>query len=184
MTLAMSAKKIVSFFATREDLIQLFDHITPDLEIRCVELGLFQSDAIPTYNSVASALEVSRIFNLSDTMHMGFLVIPRHSSVEVEAVQQRSGGTLYAVDQLGNPMSLVLHPGGRTRNNCLLGGQLGTISRDPWSLSLYQALIKRMSLTFRKLRGVYVTDQALTLLDLGWRLTGNPQSPVLYDLRR
>jgi hypothetical protein len=90
----------------------------------------------------------------------------------------------YAVDQLANPKTVGLRPGGKFDKRCIVAGQLGTASDDPSSLELFQFISKQMRRLFTKVKAFYVGKEASELLDKGWRLTGDVKSPPLYDLKR
>jgi hypothetical protein len=89
----------------------------------------------------------------------------------------------YAVDQLANPKTVVLQPGGQFEG-CIIAGQLGTVSDDPTSLELFRFISKQVRRLFTKVKAFYVGKEASELLGRGWRLTANVKAPPLYDLKR
>ncbi|HEY5814162.1 MAG TPA: hypothetical protein VIT23_16085 [Terrimicrobiaceae bacterium] len=115
---------------------------------------------------------------------MNYLIAEQDASIEVRPVPQRDGGQKFAIDQLVNPGTVALRPGGLIEQGGLVAGQKGTSSDKPASLSLYKLIVDHMRKNFSKVKSYYLGTDASRLLDEGVRLTANPKSPVLYDLRR
>ena len=98
-------------------------------------------------------------------------------------VPQRSGGIKFEVNQQDNPETITLRTGGLFRD-CLIAGQVGTISIDPSSLALFRAFGKELRSQFTKIKSYYFGQEAAEWLDNGFRLTSGAKTPPLYDLKR
>ena len=173
-----------SFFATKADLKFLLQEVESERQLQFVETGLFDS---PSIEPILSLHGVPNLGNLSVGDHNQgpcYLVAGQDISIVVRPVPQRRGDTKYAVDQQENPSTIAFRPSGAFGDNCLIDGQIGTISDDPSSLELFQLFRKEMRRQFAKVNEFYVGREAGELLDKGWRLTANVKSPVIYDLKR
>jgi hypothetical protein len=98
-------------------------------------------------------------------------------------VPQKSGGSLFAVDQRGNSDTALLQPGGRYGNSIILCGMIGTISTSETSKSLYMELARIFRSLFRKQREFYVGPEALEACNAGARLTISAFSPSEFNLK-
>src|SRR5262249_19906892 len=94
------------------------------------------------------------------------------------------GGTRFFFDQLMNPRSLILSPGGVFQGKCIIAGQVGTCTTARESEDLLRLFARELRRQFTKVRSYYVGEEALRMLESGMRLTTGVQSPVDYDLRR
>lgn len=177
-------KNQLSFFATKTDLESFLRHIESERQLQFVETGLFD---LPNVEPIHSLLDAPNLGHLRAGDHNNgpcFLVAGREISIDVRPVPQHRGGTKYAVDQERNRKTIAFRPGGAFGENCLIDGQVGTISDDSSSLELFRLFRKEMRRQFRRVKEFYVGKEAGELLDEGWRLTANAKSPALYDLRR
>ena len=103
---------------------------------------------------------------------------------KVRQVEQRKGGVKYFLDQLSHPESVVFRPGGVFgESECIIDGQVGTVSDDKWSVDLYKVLLAEFKKQFTKIKSYYVGENAVERLNRGVRLTANVKSPLEYDLK-
>ena len=173
-----------SFFAAKADLEALLRQIESERQLQFVETGLFDSPSIEPVNSLLGAPNLGYLPVGDHNQGPCYLVASREISIYARPVPQRRGGTKYAVDQEQNRKTIAFRPSGAFGDNCLIDGQVGTISDDPSSLELFQLFRKEMRRQFSKVNEFYVGKEAGELLDKGWRLTANAKSPALYDLKR
>ncbi len=178
------ARNQQSFFATKADLESLLREVESKRQLQFVETGLFDSPSVQPVYSLLGAPNLGHLAAGDHNQGPCYLVASREISIDVRPVPQRRGGTKYAVDQQENPKTIAFRPSGVFGENCLIDGQVGTISDDPNSLELFQLFLKEMRRQFTKVKEFYVGKEAGELLDKGWRLTGNAKSPTLYDLKR
>lgn len=178
------ARNQQSFFATKADLEVLLRQIESERRLQFVETGLFDSPSIEPVNSLLGAPNLGCLPVGDHNQGPCYLVASREISIDVRPVPQRRGGTKYAVDQEQNRKTIAFRPSGAFGENCLIDGQVGTISDDPSSLELFHLFRKEMRRQFTKVNEFYVGKEAGELLDKGWRLTANAKSPALYDLKR
>src|SRR5439155_1826840 len=111
-----------------------------------------------------------------------FLVLRSEASLKVREVLQRRGALKYAVDQLNNPESIVLKPGGRYGDSVIIAGMAGTVHHDKCAAELLAAFLKAFKARFTKAKSYIVGTEALKLLNWGFRLTKSISSPIEFDL--
>jgi len=166
-------KNSLPFFATENDLSKLLTNVVRVRPLQFVVCGLSDTSIVQSMPSL-----------LKSSPRTNYLIADRDLVIEVRVVPQKGGGQKYAVDQQSNPKTIVFCPGGMIEDRCLLAGQIGTISNTQTSLEFFKLFSSEMSKQFSKIKSYYVGEEATRLLDNGVRLTGNPKSPVLYDLTR
>lgn len=175
------ARNQISFFATKDDLSALLQAVKSERPLQFVAGGMFDEPPdVKTNQSLLGSMNLES----SAKAEAIYLLFALGTPIEIRCVEQRRGGVKYAVDQLANPTTVVLRPGGQFNERCLLAGQLGTASDDPSSLALFHAISKHIKRLFTKIKTFYVGKEASELLDNGWRFTTNAKTPPLYDLRR
>jgi hypothetical protein len=89
---------------------------------------------------------------------------------------------LYAIDQLANPDSIIIQPGGLYPPDVLLHGRVGTASSARFAAQLQRAFAFSLAELFQRIRAFYVGPEAQELWRRGYRLTPSVQSPHEYDL--
>ena len=178
------ARNQQSFFATKADLESLLREVESKRQLQFVETGLFDSPSVEPIHSLLGAPNLGHLSAGDHNQAPCYLVASQEIFIDVRPVPQRRGGTKYAVDQQQNPKTIAFRPSGAFGENCLIDGQVGTISDESSSLELFQLFRKQMRRQFTKVKEFYVGKEAGELLDKGWRLTANVKSPPLYDLRR
>jgi hypothetical protein len=171
------------FFATAEDLLAVFDRVEARRRLAYTLTGLFETDelrtapigaAIPTLHSPAP--------DAGAIVGYQYLVTAADDPIIVREVPQRRGGVRYAVDQLANPRSVALMPGGLYAPDIRLYGRVGTASDAEFSVRLYRAFATAIGESFRRVGAYYVGRQAEGLWRGGQRLTIGADSPRDYDL--
>lgn len=163
----------ILFFATNLELSRIIDQVAAVHPLQIVRRGLFDTAVLDRVAEM-SGLEPGE----------QYLVTSHDMAITVRAVPQRKGGTKFAVDQLVNPKTISLEPGGLIDSGCLLPGSAGTASADPVSVELQKLFVRFIKRDFSRVREYWLSQEAERLLDSGIRLTANPRAPVLFDLRR
>jgi hypothetical protein len=166
------AKKITPFFATETDLTQVFAKVMATRFLKFVIAGLFDTPDVKSAFALVNA-----------DPKANYLLADHDTVIEIRKVPQRKGGEKFAIDQLVNPKTIVLRAGGIINGNCLLAGQVGTISESPISLEIYKVVVSEIRKQFIHVKDYYVGEEAYKLLKMGARLTANPNAPTSYDLK-
>jgi len=174
----------IQFFATREDLEEVIEAVEAERALTFVRAGLFDEPSADSVDSLR-AIQHFGVAPAGDSMQCpNYLVGNRPFVPVVRSVLQRRGGTKYAIDQLENPQTISIRPGGAFGDFVLIAGTLGTSSHDAVSLELYRLFMGAFRLRFQAIKSFRVGRSAARLLDAGARLTQNVSSPVCYDLTR
>lgn len=174
----------ILFFAVQADLRPVLQAVEDKVAVHFAECGLFHSDVIDRRTNLSALPELGIAkygdANFEDT----FLVLPGTASVVVRSVPQRQGGLKYAVDQRENPGTVVLRPGGFWGDSSVIQGMVGSVHGDPIANELLASFSKEIKTRFTKIKGVWVGDVALHMLNSGMRLTQAVSAPREYDLTR
>ncbi|MDZ4151340.1 hypothetical protein [Methylicorpusculum sp.] len=178
-------KKQLSFYATRDDLLKVLEAAASKTNFYYACVG--QSDnGLPIVYEAANAIPNFSGALYGDLNRESFcLLIEPNVEPGVRVVEQSNGGVKYFFDQVSHPASVVLKPGGVLDDSeCIISGQVGTISQDKWSEEIYKSVAASFRKQFTKIKSFYVGSEASEKLDLGFRLTTNIKSPTEYDLLR
>lgn len=176
--------KQTMFFAVLGDVEKILRDIETTIGVRYYKAGLFDSECIPTYNSIFDApylgFALSGDWNRIDR----YLVLKEATPVNYREVPQRKGGKKIAIDQMNNPKSIELKLGGiyQKIENVIVAGRIATISEDSNSNELYKLFSTKIKKEFRKIGDFYVGQIAEGKLNEGWRLVTNENSPREYAL--
>ncbi|MDR3637834.1 MAG: hypothetical protein P4L84_28770 [Isosphaeraceae bacterium] len=171
------------FYATAEDLLAVFDRVEARSRLAYTLTGLFETSELTTAHSGATIPTLhSPAPRPGAIAGFNYLVTAADEPVVVREVPQRGGGTRYAVDQLANPRSVALMPGGVYPPNVRLYGRIGTASDAEFSLRLYRAFAGALGKLFRRVGAYHVGRQAEGLWLGGQRLTIGADSPPDGDL--
>jgi hypothetical protein len=163
-------RKQVPIFATQNDLLKVIGGVDAVRPLMFVTAGLFDQ-SVPQISDDLLPLT-------------SYLVVDKGLKIAVRPIQQRRGGSKYAVDQLTNPDSVVLSTGGTLDADRLLAGQMGTASESEISTELYTLFAKSVHRHFQRIKSYYVGPEAVRLLDEGMRLMPTESGPPSYDLTR
>lgn len=167
------SKKQIQFFATRGDLITIAREVMEVHPVDFVRGGLFVEPRVEVLADVAD-------LNNFET----YLVADHGALVSPRLVPQRTGGQMYAVDQLNNPHTIVLHVGGVLTDQQLIAGQIATVGNSKQSNELHSLFARVIRKRLEKVKAYYVGPEAVVMLDSGARLSATPKSPKSYDLIR
>src|SRR5437762_10434006 len=113
---------ICSFFATRDDLLPVLQEVELHHALKYLECGLFGDAERPVFHSSLELENLGTAVAGDSNREPTFLVLRSEASLKVREVLQRRGALKYAVDQLNNPESIVLKPGGRYGDSVIIAG--------------------------------------------------------------
>lgn len=181
----MPTKRQLSFFATQDDLIGVLEVIATKYSYSFVKSNNRDDEPPSIFTSVSDLCDLSISVFGDQNKEESFLLIASGVKPSIRKVEQRTGGNKIFFDQLSHPESVALRPGGIFGNsNCIISGQLGTITSEKWSIDLYEMLLSEFKEQFIKIKSYYVGKIAAKKLDDGVRLTTNVKAPQEYDLQR
>lgn len=172
----------MNIFATKDDWIAVFATVESRVKVAYVAAGAFQEAALTVYGAGRSLPSLGQSPSPNAVSGPKYLVTMNADEVRMRPVTARDGVTRFYVDQMLNPGTIALSPGGIWGQQVLLSGRIVTISDSAQSQSLqrrYEAAVRRH---FTKIRAYWVGDSARELLQAGWRLTAAVQAPRASDL--
>jgi len=178
------SKYSCEFFATRTDLLKVLDSIEAEQSIKYSEYGMFDSATGQNFNSARDIKDFGISIHGEQNHDLILLILPADVDVKIRDVPQRHSGIKYFVDQELNKKSIVVKVGGEHKGSAIIAGQIGTVSDDSDSISLFKLISKEVHKHFKKIKTYYVGENAEKALDDGLRLTASIRSPMDYDLKR
>ena len=176
--------KMIHFFATREELLSVLTEIESEVDIHYAEAGMFEIPEVVKYSNSKEIpdLGVSKIgYARGETM---MLIGELAREFSLRESPQRRGGVRYAVDQLYNPHTVSLAPGGLFDARTVIAGDIGTCTTSPISVNLFKVCKKIVRRRWNRIHSYYVSNEAEKILDAGGRLTADVKSPAEYDVQR
>jgi hypothetical protein len=175
--------KLVPFFAADGDLKEVAAAIEARQRLQYVVAGLFDTPEL----SIAGSVKAIESFGIAQTgdqaQERSYLVVPANRQINVREVPQRRGGVKYAIDQVQNPATVVMRPGGRFGDVAVIAGQIGTAADDVSALELFKLFEREIKRRFSRVKSHYVGPSAKALMESGARLTMSVRSPAEYDLK-
>jgi hypothetical protein len=178
----MMKRSQVNFFASKSDLEFLQQGIETKHRLQFVEAGLFDV-VLQTRTETLLGPNFGIALKGDGNHEITYLVADLATAIQVRAVPQHKGGVKYAIDQQMNPGTIVFRPGGTYGENVLIAGFVGTISDAASSLAIFQLFKREINAQFKGIKSFLVGREAAVLLQKGWRLMNNVESPSLYDLK-
>jgi hypothetical protein len=170
------------FYGTKEDLLPLLESVEREFSLKYTRFG-----TIPT-NQPETVFQAKELPNLGIASHESsvacrkFLVSSKGATIRPRALSNFEGKPRFAFDQLHNPETVTLNPGGWWKSDILLLGVVSTASEHPASLSLMKLYASGLRKQFAKIHEFYVGIEAQYSLKQGKRLTAAAQSPAEFDL--
>jgi hypothetical protein len=176
--------KVVDFFATRTDLLDLLGHVDVSLPIHYVEAGMFDKPTLTEYVSASQIPNLGTTKASDSNTGERFLLAYRSTPFLVRPVPQKRGGVRFAIDQQANPDTVAFASGGQFDGRTIVSGYIGSCSNSDVSAELFRTLASLIRQRWSKIRSYSVGPEAVILLDSGGRLTANQRSSREYDLQR
>jgi hypothetical protein len=172
----------ILFYALRDDMLRVLDVVDRVESLQYVAGGHFVDGQSERYERGESIPDVGTADADSAVNCKSFLVAPREVTITARRIDTVSGPR-YCFDQLVNPDSVALRPGGLRRARVMLDGRVATTSDTPVARRLMGLFRRPISKQFTKVKAYWVGPEALALLRAGGRLTMALQSPPEYDLK-
>jgi len=176
--------KLISFFATRDDLLCLLGEVELKWRIHYTEAGMFETPEIIVYCSSPHIPQLGITHWGTTITGLFYLIADAATSFKVRPVPQRRGGIRYAMDQKENPDTVTFFPGGRYDNETVIAGNFSTCTNSQVSADLMQAIARLVRKKWTKIKSYSVGPEAMAILESGGRLTADIRSPREYDLKK
>src|SRR5262245_14780046 len=130
-------KNQIMFYATAPDLIGVLTKLERARPLQYTRTGMFDVERPQAYPSCSAIPDFGRAIHPTAVANPTYLVSTAGHEIHVRKVPQQAGGILFAIDQMANPDTIALSPGGRFGNDVILYGKIGTVSQSPISKDLY-----------------------------------------------
>jgi hypothetical protein len=181
----MGAPRPFRIYCTGNDIRSVLEAAEEGGPLLYARTGLFDQESSAAAAAVGRDLPGLGCAATGDTVsEAAYLVLEAGHALNVRRVHAKSGKTLFAVDQLMNPSSVVLRPGGIYYDQCLIAGELTTVSDTAEALRLHHRFADAIRQSFRRIRSSWVGAEAYQLWENGFRLTHNVRASSAYDLRQ
>lgn len=115
------------FFATREDLLAMTDHVEQIEPLDYVRCGHQATSRLVRLAPARGILGLGAADAASAGICEKWLVVPRDCPVTTRLIR-RAGGDAYSIDQMGNSESITFSDGGLWRDTMLLHGRVATVA--------------------------------------------------------
>ncbi len=115
-----------------------------------------------------------------------YLVLPLNNEVKYRIVKQRNGSFHYIVDLASNPTGVELSTGGiyKKAEHVLIAGRVAVFTDSSIeAMQIYKEILRAMNKCFTRKNNIFVSQQVLSLLEDGWRLTCNYNAPCENDFK-
>lgn len=176
--------KSIYFFATTADIQGVLAAAENVREIKYTCADTFEEPRETSYSSYKDIEHLGVALRGSQSQEAIYLVSDAQTKIVLREIQRRDGTIGYAVDQLLNPATVSLAPGGLFRDDCVIAGQVGTATTDKKSLELFNLIAREVRRRFKKVKSYWVGPEAFRILESGGRLTAGVKSPPEYDLKK
>jgi hypothetical protein len=172
----------ILFFATAGDLVPVLEQVESRIPLKYVRFGHSASGDPVVYDSVRKLPNLGIASNESSIASDTYLVSPDGVEMFPRSLSPLDGKTRFVFDQLNNPKTISLTPGGWWKGDVLLYGRIATASKDPASLSLMKLCASAFRRCYSKKKAYWLGSEAMAALESGKRLTIATQSPPEFDL--
>jgi hypothetical protein len=176
--------KQLQFYAVDRDLLPVLQAVESFGPLKYVRAGNFTTQDLQTFLQGSDLPNLGKASSDSATGCDRFLVCQRELAVAVDRFVDYHGVARCCIDQLANPDTVILTPGGVWNEDIVLYGCVGTASESKASQELMRRFAGAIKKQFTKIKAVYVGPKACELLDAGKRLTLAAQTPKDFDLTR
>ena len=175
------------FFLTKSDIIKMMSKVEKRIPIEYVLMGTFTSEVVRRENSISKFTELGHT-NYANWISMDnrYMVQPLNSKVNNRIVKQKDASFHYIIELSSNPDGVELSTGGiyQKAEKVLIAGRIAYFAdSSEESKAIYKEIMKAMNECSIKKKNVFVSPEALSLLNDGWRLTYNYNAPSDKDFK-
>ena len=175
------------FFLTKLDIIKMMSKVEKRIPIEYVLMGTFTSEVVRRENTISKFTELGHT-NYGNWISMDnrYMVQPLNSKVNSRILKQKDGSFHYIIELSSNPKGVELSTGGiyEKAEKVLIAGRIAYFAgSSEESKAIYKEIMKAMNECSIKKNNVFVSSEALSLLNDGWRLTYNYNAPCDKDFK-
>lgn len=173
----------IEFFAVKSDLLAVLGDLGTMRAVKYTVMNGYARPEVAEWVSGADIPNLGYADGAQASSCTSFLITGVDARVNLRRIVQYDKTARFDVDQLINPDSIVLNPGGEWKGHTIIAGRFATASNSPASRSLMGLARRTIKKHFTRVRAFWVGPEALTYLRSGKRLTIAEQSSPIYDLR-
>lgn len=174
----------VLFYGSTNDIKQFITSIEEHNKFEYHLTGLLDKNQILKFSSLMEAKGIGIAKAGNNLFCDKFLISNPGTEIIIRDVPQSKGGVKYAIDQLKNPDTINFLPAGIfNEKNAIIEGSIATASNSEISKHIYNLFSKHLKRGFKRNGIVYIGTEAREMLNSGWRLTQNVNSPNVYDVK-
>jgi hypothetical protein len=170
------------FYAAHDDLVPVLQHLERAIQVAYVPYGP-DRDIIEGYSSWSELPSLGVSSCESAVGSDAFIVAPVGVKVVTRPIRLSTDEVVHRIDQLANPDTVVLRPGGIWRETIVLYGTFETAYDSEVTKPMLSSFEKGLRNTFRKVKAYWVGPAAFRILERGGRLTLAEQSHSDVDLK-
>ena len=175
------------FFLTKLDIIKMMSKVEKRIPIEYVLMGTFASEVVRRENSISKFTELGHT-NYGNWISLDnrYMVQPLNSKVNNRIVKQKDGSYHYIIALSSNPKGVKLSTGGiyEKAEKVLIAGRIAVfVDSSGEAAATYKEIMKTMNECFTKKNNVFISPEALSLLNGGWRLTYDYNAPCDKDFK-
>lgn len=175
------------FFLTKLDIIKMMSKVEKRIPIEYVLMGTFASEVVRRENSISKFTELGHT-NYGNWMSLDnrYMVQPLNSKVNNRIVKQKDSSYHYIIALSSNPKGVELSTGGiyEKAEKVLIAGRIAVfVDSSGEAAATYKEIMKAMNECFTKKNNVFISPEALSLLNDGWRLTYDYNAPCDKDFK-
>ena len=174
--------KYIHLFAAGADLLPVLAAVEAKHPIKYALMKPNFTGDVTEYLPAADLPDLGRAPAPDAVGCQSYLVTERDLTVAPRKIVSGDGTVWFAIDQMINPDTVEVSPGGLWNDEVVLSGRITTVSDTKRADVLMRAYRNAVRRHFVRVRAYWVGPTARSLLDAGKRLTMAVQSPREYDL--
>lgn len=174
--------KYVHLFAAGADLLPVLEAVEAKHAIKYVHMKPNSTGGVTEFPGAKDLPDLGRAAAPDAIRCESYLVTGRDLTVAPRRIVSNDGTVWYAIDQMINPDTVEMSPGGLWNDDVVISGRITTVSDTAYADVLMRAYRNAVRKHFVRVRAFWVGPKARALLDAGKRLTMAVQSPGEYDL--
>lgn len=173
--------KRILFFATENDIAEVFDLIESKFSLHYVEVGTFETGDVVSYSSFRDI----KNFGIADAEQTSacstYMIAPKSVAFVPELVEH-DGIQRIALTPKLNDQTVMIRTGGRLSPGVFISGEFNTPHETDFSKSVMRKAASLLRVNFTKVKAYWLGQEVEKAFRDGARLTAAVQSPPEYDL--
>jgi len=172
---------MLSFYATRQDLIEILSDFEQKLELEYYPVARYSTPDVPVLYSLITE-DLGKALTGETITNTKYYVLRRGAGIKTRFI----GGVAprFIIDHHAIPNSISIIPSGIYEDRHIIGGEVRASSNDPDAVHLLKELKKCFVKRCNRVRTNFLGPEAEKLFDEGWILTGSIKQPPQYNLAR